>query len=115
MDFQRKFGELKIFPELILSFSGHISILLTAARMPKLDAAWKKKLEIFYLPTPFFVHFFTIFHNLSGRGNVQINIKLHFLKKKEHSGSANHSNCAHFHFEEDMFFKTVPLATLKVD
>ena len=43
---------------MILSFSGHISTLLTAARMPKFDAAYTEKLEIFYLPTLFFCAFF---------------------------------------------------------
>ena len=51
----KKLGVHRIrFSELILSFSGHISTLLTAARMPKFDAAYTEKLEIFYLPTLIF-------------------------------------------------------------
>ena len=65
VDLTRKFDGLKTFSELILLFSGHISTLLTAARMPKFDAAWTKKLEIFYLPS---LIFGSIFHNLSGSG-----------------------------------------------
>ena len=49
----------------MLSFSGHISTLLTAARMPKFDAAYTEKLEIFYLSTLIFC---SIFHNLSESG-----------------------------------------------
>ena len=42
------------------------STLLTAAQIPKFDAAYTEKLEIFYLPTLIFC---SIFHNLleSGR------------------------------------------------
>ena len=62
----KKLGVHRIrFSELILSFSGHISTLLTAAQMPKLDAPYTEKLEIFYLPTLIFCSFF---HNLSESG-----------------------------------------------
>ena len=60
VDLTRKFGELETFSELILSFSGHISTLLTSARMPKFDAAWTKKWKLFTFPRWFLVHFFTI-------------------------------------------------------
>ena len=42
-----------------------VSTLLTAAQMPKFDAANTEKLEIFYLPTLIFC---SIFHNLSESG-----------------------------------------------
>ena len=38
----------------MLSFSGHISTLLTAEQMPKFDAALTGKLEVFELPTLIF-------------------------------------------------------------
>ena len=66
VDLTRKFGELETYSELTLSFSGHISTLITAARMPKFDAVWTKTLEIFYLPTLIFGSFF---HNLQGSGS----------------------------------------------
>ena len=65
VNFKRKFGELETFPELILSFNGHICTLLTSPRMPKFDSAWTEKLFFFYLPTLMFCSFF---HNLSGSG-----------------------------------------------
>ena len=54
----------KTSSELILSFSGHISPLPTAARMPKFDAAYTEKLEIFSFPHWFFVHVFPIYRKV---------------------------------------------------
>ena len=50
-DFKRKFGEVETFAELILSFFGHISTLVTSAGRPKVDAGWTENLDFYFLPS----------------------------------------------------------------
>ena len=64
----------------MLSFSGHICTLLTAARMPKFYAAWTEKLEIFELSTLIFGSFFQ-------KPVRKIKEKVVYQKKKKEMGS----------------------------